>query len=390
MNLGATLETNSPLAERAKALLPLLDEWATYSDEQGRLSPEVIDAFHRDGLFKMWVPEELGGSELSPTKSLEVLEISAYGDASAGWVQMAVSLETGTAGAYLGDTAIKEMFTEDTYPVIGGQGTRPGTAKTVDGGYLVSGSWSFASGLKHGSHIHTLAIIEETGEPRIFVLPTKDAELLMDSWNVMGLRGTGSIDYNIDNAFVPEDYTHFAFTREAKRGGSLFNLGVIGMAEICHSGWAMGVGRRMLDELAYLAQTKTGRAGTSVDSDSFHQQLAEAEAKFRAARALVFETWRDVEASIDTGQAISVRQDTLMRLSLGHITKTLLEVANFVYLAGGTAALRKGTLERCMRDVHAGTQHITSSPGMWQNCGRELLGLAPGQHWILLDLVDPQ
>jgi indole-3-acetate monooxygenase len=388
MNLGSTLETNSPLAERAKAMLPLLDEWASYSDREGQLSPDVIDAFHRDGMFKMWVPEEMGGSELSPTKSLEVLEISAYGDASAGWVQMAVSLETGTAAAYLGDTAIKEMFTDDTYPVIGGQGTRPGTATTTDGGYLVSGSWSFASGLKHGSHIHTLAIIEETGEPRIFVLPTADAELLMDSWKVMGLRGTGSIDYNIDNAFVPEDYTHFAFTREAKRGGALYSLGIIGMAEICHAGWAMGVGRRMLDELAALAQSKTGRAGSSADSDAFHQRLAEAEAKFRAARALVFETWRDIEGSIAAETPISVRQDTMMRLSLGHITSTLLEVANFVYLAGGTAALYEGTLERLMRDVHAGTQHITSSPGMWQNCGRELLGLAPGQHWILLDLVD--
>jgi alkylation response protein AidB-like acyl-CoA dehydrogenase len=388
MHLGTTLETNSPLAARAKAMLPLLDEWAPYSDREGQLSPDVIAAFHRDGMFKMWVPEALGGSELSPTKSLEVLEISAYGDASAGWVQMAVCLETGTAAAYLGDTAIEEMFTDDTYPVIGGQGTRPGTATVTDGGYLVSGSWSFASGLKHGTHIHTLAIIEETGEPRIFVLPTADAELLMDSWNVMGLRGTGSIDYNIDNAFVAEDYTHFAFTREAKRGGALYNLGIIGMAEICHAGWAMGVGRRMLDELAALAQSKTGRAGSSADSDAFHQRLAEAEAKFRAARALVFETWRDIEQSIADELAITVRQDTMMRLSLGHITSTLLDVANFVYLAGGTAALYEGTLERLMRDVHAGTQHVTSSPSMWQNCGRELLGLAPGQQWILLDLVD--
>jgi alkylation response protein AidB-like acyl-CoA dehydrogenase len=210
----------------------------------------------------------------------------------------------------------------------------------------------------------------------------------MDSWNVMGLRGTGSIDYNIDNAFVAEDYTHFAFTREAKRGGALYNLGIIGMAEICHAGWAMGVGRRMLDELAALAQSKTGRAGSSADSDAFHQRLAEAEAKLRAARALVFETWRNIEQSIADELAITVRQDTMMRLSLGHITSTLLDVANFVYLAGGTAALYEGTLERLMRDVHAGTQHVTSSPSMWQNCGRELLGLAPGQQWILLDLVD--
>ena len=99
------------------------------------------------------------------------------------------------------------------------------------------------------------------------------------------------------------------------------------------------------------------------------------------------EAWRDVEATASAGEPISVRQDTLVRLALGHITKTLLDVANFVYLAGGTTALRSGPIERMVRDVHAGTQHVTSGPGMWRNCGRELAGLAGGMHWQLLDLV---
>ena len=154
----------------------------------------------------------------------------------------------------------------------------------------MTGSWSFASGLKHGSHIHTLAIIEETGEPRIFVVPVEKAELLNDSWDVMGLRGTGSIDYNIDGAFVPEEYSHFAFTEEPKRGGVLYKIGIIGFAEICHSGWAIGVGRRLLDELAELVARQdrpAGRAGRQrrVPDESF----AEAEGKYRAARALVYE-----------------------------------------------------------------------------------------------------
>ena len=105
--------------------------------------------------------------------------------------------------------------------MIAGQGTAPGTATTVDGGYLLSGSWSFASGLRHGDHIHTLGIIQETGEPRIFVVPVDKAELALDSWDVMGLRGTGSIDYTLTDVFVPEDYCHFAFTREPLHGGSL-------------------------------------------------------------------------------------------------------------------------------------------------------------------------
>jgi hypothetical protein len=85
---------------------------------------------------------------------------------------------------------------------------------------------------------------------------------------------------------------------------------------------------------------------------------------------------------------LSVRQNTLIRLALGHVTSSLLDIANFVYLAGGTTALRRGTIQRLVRDVHAGTQHVTSGPGMWQSCGRELAGLAPGKKWQLLDLVD--
>jgi indole-3-acetate monooxygenase len=388
MILGAHLQATSDLAQKAKRLVPLIDENADYADEHGQLAPAVIEAFHRDGMFTMWVPKELGGSELNPLDSLEVLSITSYADASAGWVQMAACLSIGTGAAYLGDSAIAEMFTADHYPVIAGQGTRPGSAVPTDGGYLLSGSWSFASGLKHGSHIHTLAIIETTGEPRIFVVPVEKAELLNDSWDVMGLRGTGSIDYNIDSVFVPEDYCHFAFTEVPKRGGGLYNIGIIAFAEICHSGWALGVGRRLLDELTEQVTAKTGRPGAQADSDAFQRDFAKAEGTYRAARAFVFEAWTDATETISRGDALSVRQNTLIRLALGHVTSSLLDIANFVYLAGGTTALRRGTIQRLVRDVHAGTQHVTSGPGMWQSCGRELAGLAPGKKWQLLDLVD--
>jgi alkylation response protein AidB-like acyl-CoA dehydrogenase len=382
----AAFDARTELAQRAKAILPLLDDHQGYSDAHGVLAPEVVEVLHREGMFQMWVPQRLGGSELGPIDSLEVLEITSYGDPSVGWVQMATCLATGTAAAYLGPEAVAELFVDGGYPVIAGQGTRPGTARSVDGGYLLSGEWSFASGLRHGTHIHTLGIIEETGEPRIFVLPVDEAALDLDSWDVLGLRGTGSIDYTITDVFVPEAFTHFAFSRDGSRG-DIYRLGVIAFASVCHSGWAMGVGRRLLDELKVLVAAKKGRAGSAAESDHFQIQFAEAEAKYRAARAFVLESWRDVEQTFLAGQPISVRQDTLIRLAMAHITKVLFEVASFVYLAGGTTALRAGPIERMVRDVHAGAQHITSAPNCWRNCGRELAGLAGGMHWILLDLV---
>lgn len=384
--LGSHLSARTPLSEKARALIPLIDEHANYADDKGRLADPVVAALHRDGLFTMWVPKVLGGVELGPVQSLEVLENLSYADASAGWVVMAAALSVGTAGAYLSDEAVDSLFGKGGRPVIAGQGTRPGVAIPDGKGFRLSGSWSFASGLLHGTHIHTLAIIEGTGEPRIFVLPVEKAKLL-GNWDVIGLRGTGSIDYTIDNVFVPDGWTHFAVTETPKRGGSIYQVGIIGFAEQCHTGWAMGVGRRMLDELALLAQQKAGRAGSQSDSSVFQEGFAKFEGRMRGARALAIEAWGDAAETFARGGRLSVRQQTLVRLALVNITDTLHELGNYVYLAAGTTSLRRGTLQRLIRDVHAGTQHVTSGPGVRQACGRELAGLAPGKMWQFLDLV---
>jgi indole-3-acetate monooxygenase len=231
-------------------------------------------------------------------------------------------------------------------------------------------------------------VITTTGEPRIFVVPVEKASLL-GNWDVLGLRGTGSIDYSLDNVYVPDSYSHFAVVDEPRRGGPLYRVGIIGFASMCHSGWAVGVGRRLLDELGALVHDGAGRAGARAASDAFQQDYAEAEATLRAARALVFEAWGEAWDTLRDGGRMSVREHTLIRLALTNATKALAEVADFVYLAGGTTALRRGTIQRLVRDVHAGTQHVTSSPAVWANCGRELAGLAEGKHWQFLDLVDP-
>src|SRR5215510_5293283 len=247
--MAATVGATTDLKERAKAVARIADEHAEFGDKEGRLAEPVVEALHREGIFGMWVPSSVhGGAELDPLSSIGVIENLAYGDPSTGWVLMAAALAIGTGAAYLDDAAVSELFGKPRLPVIAGQGTRPGTAIPKDGGFLLSGSWSFASGIKHGTHIHTLGVIEGTGEPRIFVLPVGQARLV-ENWDVLGLRGTGSIDYVIDSVFVPEAYTHFALLETPKRGGSLYTIGVIGFAEMCHSAWACGIGRRMLDEL---------------------------------------------------------------------------------------------------------------------------------------------
>ena len=334
------VEQKSDVIARAKRVGALARKHMKESEELGKLAEPIAEALHSEGLLGMWTPRTLrGGLELDPVTSLEVIESVSYGDPSAGWVLMAASLAIGTGGAYLKDEAVKELFGGARLPVIAGQGTRPGIAKPAKGGFNLSGSWSFASGIKHGTHIHTLGLIEGTNEARIFVLPVGKAKLI-DNWDVLGLRATGSIDYTTDNVFVPEAYTHMATTEEPLRGGNLYRIGIIGFAGLCHSGWACGIGRRVLDELIQAVAEKAGRPGTVADSASFQEGLANVEAVVRSARAFVFETWNDAWATLSRGEKLSVRQNTLIRLALAHSTWSAHEATAFAYKAAGTQALR--------------------------------------------------
>jgi len=376
------------LVARARNVALVADRFADDGDRQGRLAPQVVDSLHDERLLGMWVPRSVpGGVELDAVSSIRVIETVSYGDPSAGWVLMAAALSIGTGAAYLEGEAVAQLFGGERLPVIAGQGTRPGTAIPVAGGFRLSGSWSFASGIKHATHIHTLGLIQGTNEPRIFVLPVDQATLI-DNWDVLGLRATGSIDYRIDDAFVAEAYTHFAVSDVPKRGGALYRIGIIGFAAICHSSWACGIGRRLLDELAARVRGGIGRTGTAASSEAFHEQYARAEAKYRAARSLVYDTWESVAQTLDRGEPLSTRQQTMIRLAMANITWTCKDVADFVYATSGTVALRAGTIQRLYRDMHAGTQHITSAPPVFRNAGRELAGLAEGKRWLFLDLVD--
>ena len=376
----------SELVERARQLLPLLNEYSDANDDTGRLAEPVTEALHEGGFFGMWVPQSVGGSELMPLQSLQVIDELAYGDPSVAWVHMAASLAIGTGAAYLEDSAVSELFGGERFPVIAGQGTRPGKAVATDGGHLLSGDWSFASGLLHSTHIHTAALDEANGDLRIFVLPVEQATLI-ENWDVMGLRGTGSIDYQIRDVFVPIEWSHPALIESSPRGGGFYGLGIIGIAMICHTGWALGLGRRLLDELDSLIKQKAGRPGQYMESDAFLGEYGKTAGAYRAARALVKETWTDVEQTLERGEPLSVRQHTLIRLACHHATWAVHDACMFVYKSAGTTALRAGTIQRLFRDMHAGTQHIMPSPPVIQAVGKELAGLAAGQRWFFLGLA---
>ncbi|RRO18881.1 acyl-CoA dehydrogenase [Saccharopolyspora rhizosphaerae] len=376
------------LIERIRAIGPVLEDNADHSEELGRLNDETADALTSTGVLRMGVPADLGGYELSPIQAMRAIAEVSYHDASAGWVVMALQLATGTTPAYLGHDVVDDLYPDvrsGHHAVIAGQGTKPGAAVRVEGGHRISGDWQFASGVSMATHIHTAAFCADEGRGLVFTLPIEQV-VLEDNWDVMGLRATGSNDYSIRDVFVPASYTYEATCLEPRIGGALYRLGLANMG-ICHTGWALGVGRRMLDEMRALAARKTGAPGAGVDTQQFHAEYARAEAQHRAARAFSFETWRDCEDTLDSGSPLSTEQETLTRLVLNHTTSSVHEVGQTVYRWAGTAALRRGVLQRFFRDLHGGTQHVTSSPGVLQSCGKLLSGLSSGR-WAFLSLVE--
>lgn len=389
--------TNEQL-ERARRLAPLLRTHAEENEKAGRLVPAVVQALQEGGFFGIFAPKELGGAEMMPSEAILAIEELARHDASAAWVAFAAGLCTAAAGAYLGDSAVKELFA-DGMPIVAGQGIPNGRAVIVPGGYKVQGQWNYGSGVQHASYVHTGAIVYKAdgtprldayGSPevRIFHVPRERVEFA-GNWDVVGLRATGSVDYSIPETFVAEDFTFTARTTTPLRGGALYRMGTIAFGAAGHTAFALGVGRRILDELADFARTKVGRPGMLGESESFLEGYAQAEAQLQAARALVLEAWREAEAVLTISEPLPTRNITKFRLALNHATWTAASVSDFAYRVAGGVSLRRGTIQRYWRDMHAGTQHVTSAPAILRECGRELLGTAPGKVWAFLGLVSP-
>jgi alkylation response protein AidB-like acyl-CoA dehydrogenase len=397
---AATGDRAAVLLAKARELRPFFSAQSVNNDTKGSLTNETLAALREGGFFTMLVPRQFGGAELWPLEASEIFESLCHADSATGWVLIVTQVANGTAGAYLDRSAAQEIFAKGV-PIIAGHGAPQGKA-VVDGrGYRLSGKWGYGSGALHADYLYSGATIIENGKPRvlangmpdvrIFIVPRREG-VLHDNWDVLGLRATASIDYSMSDVYVPEEFTFNPATTTPKQGGNLYKVSVMGMVGFGHASYALGVGRRILDELSMLATAPSGRPSVLSEiggGESFQEQYGAAEAKLRAARAFTREVWGDIEATIDKGDELSIRQTTLYRLALYHATTTAAEAANFAYRYGGGVALRAGPLQRGFRDIYASLQHILTSPILLRECGRELVGAAKGQIWAPYGLIDP-
>lgn len=392
----------NPLLDEAKRLAPMLSSKGEQNEANGRLSDEAVEAMRNAGFFSMMVPKEFGGVDLTPVEVLATVEAMCNADSASGWVMMASNVATASAAAWLPDESVQKLFGGEHVPIIAGAGAPTGKAEVVEGGYRLTGHWTYGSGCYHADYIHAGAVITEGGKPRlvpgtnnpetlIFVVPVDQFQIL-GNWDVLGLRGTGSIDYACTDIFVPTEMTHSAAKTVGLRGSGGYAVGVVGFSAMGHTGFALGHGRRILDELSALVRSPTGRPSALANlggSDSFKENFAKAEGKQRAARALCYDVWGDITETTNKGEQVPLRQITWARVALNHATDAMMENAVFAHKASGGISLRDGALQRALRDAFSGTQHLMVADKAMQEAGRDFLGLLETpMRWTPRGLVD--
>jgi alkylation response protein AidB-like acyl-CoA dehydrogenase len=358
-----------PLAA-ARELAPLIESEAEAGETACEITPKVVDALDDAGLFGLMVPEVLGGTEAGLLQTVEVFEELSRADGSTGWSLLANASTSSFAGAYTGDDAADAMFSGPGRAIHAGMFAPVGTSEIVDGGYRISGRYRFGSGSEHATWMGggtferrdgELAFDAQTGMPviRAFFVP-KDHVEMRGNWDVMGLVGTGSFDYDVPEQFVEAGYTFPLLTPTVHRGGPIYHLGVLGLTSAGHAAFALGVGRRALDEVTAIARSKQRFGSTPVqDQQLFQYDFAHHDAALLAARALVFDVFGDAETTVQAGSEISALQLQRLRQATTHATHVSADAVRFAYLWAGSDALRSpSALQRCFRDIHAGTQHV--------------------------------
>ncbi|MBV9322930.1 MAG: acyl-CoA dehydrogenase family protein [Chloroflexi bacterium] len=371
--------------ERVRELTPMIRQRST-EIEQGRHVPlDLIAELKAAGCFRMHVPAEYGGDDLTLSQALDVIEELARADGSTGWTTM-IGSDGPTLFSRLPKTTFDTIYA-DGPDVIGAGALAPkGRAMRVDGGYCVSGQWSFASGCQHADWLLAHAVVVDQGQPqllssgvpdmRVAVFPTNQVEIV-DTWHVVGLNGTGSHDFSLREAFCPEERT-FSLMGPPSVANTGFGIPLLGQLSLNLAAVALGIGRGALDDIAQLAGGGKRRVFAShrlAESAVFQDKLGEADVTLRGAHALLHADAEAAWAKAGRGEEFSPLERLRIRATAAYVVRLMTRVVDVSYTAGGGSAIYEASpLQRRLRDIHALTQHIGVSGEAFEYVGALLAG----------------
>lgn len=384
--LMATAAATSDLNGAIRALDPMIRAHADAAEAEREVPRAVIDAMREARLFDMVLPRSLGGGETDVITMMRVIETASVADGATGWT-LGIGAGTTSVAAYLRDDVAREMFAPGV--IWGGPIAPSGRAVIAEGGYRVTGRWSFASGCQHCDWLvaGTLVFdgdkrrVTDAGAPdfRLATFPVSDVEII-DTWRTTGLRGTGSHDIAVKDVFVPFDRTVAIAADRPVQEGALYRFPIFSLLAYTIAPVATGMARRALDEFTALSETKKPvfSGSTLRDRAIVQYEIAQAEARLRSARAFMYEAAAEAWDVVSAGNKLTIRDKATLRLSAAHAAIESAKVIDTAYTLAGSSSVYDGSiLQRLFRDVHTATQHVSLNAANYETAGRVLLGLDP-------------
>ncbi|MBI4932716.1 MAG: acyl-CoA dehydrogenase family protein [Actinobacteria bacterium] len=357
-------------AERAAAVAT---EHATEGDELRRLPAPVVEALKDEGVLRMCVPGVYGGPEVAPPTMLQVIERVARADGAAGWCVMIAST-TSLLSHYVEPHRAREIWGDPRH-VTGGVFARNGVATKVDGGYRVTGRWLWGSGTQHCDWITGGAAGDGYNGSMWF---TPDQVEFHDTWHTSGLRGTGSLEYSVDDVYVPDDLASQPQVTGPLADSPLGAFPDMTLLAVGVAAAGLGIGRHALDAIVELGTEKKPQFSSRTISQSgvAQAELARAEATLRSARAFLLDEVSQAWDVAVAGGKVDVAARARMRLAGANAAEAAVKAADVAYtLGGGTSIFEHSPLQRCLRDAHVVTQHIMVAPRLYETLGKLHFGI---------------
>jgi alkylation response protein AidB-like acyl-CoA dehydrogenase len=377
------------LLARIDDIRPIVPAHAAEADRLARLPDPLVTALNRAGLFRIWIPRRHGGFELSLPDALRVYEAAASLDGSLGWAVM-IGSGGGLFAAVLDEGTAQEIYAPSN-AVIAGSGAPDGRAERVPGGFRATGRWRYASGAHYATTFTANCIVTANGEPvtdadgtpLVRALAFEPSQVtIVSAWDAIGMRGTGSHDFEVSNAFVAGRRTFSVFTDTPREPGPLYQLPFDVLTQLPVASVALGIAQHALDAFAALDRRKReGASDRALASDAMVQsQYAQSHARWRAARARVHELAQESWAAAVARRSLAASQLAEIAAGCALVVSELgVAVASLAALAGMSAILResepsRGEFARAWRDLQTLSAHVSVSSRQFRAAGATFLG----------------
>lgn len=359
--------------ERVRELSGTVAQERPAFDTAARLPDELYGRLAAIGLFRLWLPRALGGPELSALEFMDVVEEASALDGAIGWL-VGNGGGMARAGAFLPIDSARRIFADPNAFVVSATGA-VGRAVPAAGGYRVTGRWPFGSGAPHATWFAPLCEVEASGGRMIYPYVPRADVILHDNWQVSGLCATGSVDFELRDVFVPNEFVH-ELQPVPTQPGTLYRLPTSAIFTWTVATVPLGIARGAVAEFARLAaqRKRKGDALPLAERELVQSEVGRIEARLCAARAFMRQAMTDLLDGVAAGSDL-VPARVRFRLACTLASETALwAVGRLTEIAGAVAIFRSCPLERYERDVRAAAKHIAMSPAAYVTGGKLVLG----------------